>query len=71
MLTKWEMNAILIVRNEYIENYAMLGERYVVKCDSSLGKIGDILRFTQNDGTVVECVIGATTVGAASKNLSA
>ena len=54
---------------EYIENYAMLGERYVVKCDSSLGKIGDILRFTQNDGTVVECVIGATTVGAASKGI--
>ena len=40
----------------------MLGDRYVISCDPSVGKVGDIIRFTKNDGQVVECVVGVNTV---------
>ena len=43
------------------DGYAMLDGRYVISCDSSYGKVGDIVRFTKNDGSIVECVIGVNT----------
>ena len=46
---------------KYKDGYAMLGERFIIICDSSLAKVGDILKFTQNDGTVIECVVGLVT----------
>ena len=45
----------------YKDGYAMIDGRYVISCDSSYGKVGDIIRFTKNDGSVVECVIGVNT----------
>lgn len=45
----------------YKDGYAMLDGRYVISCDSSYGKVGDIVRFTKNDGSIVECVIGVNT----------
>ena len=46
----------------------MIGDRYVIVCDSSLAKVGDILRFTQKDGTIIECIVGAVTTSSALKN---
>ena len=45
----------------YKNGYAVIDGRYVVSCDSSYGKVGDVIRFTKNDGSVVECVIGINT----------
>jgi hypothetical protein len=53
---------------KYKDGYAMIGDRYVIACDSSLAKVGDILRFTQKDGTVIECIVGIVTTDAALKN---
>ena len=33
-------------------------ERYVVSCNSSIANVGDVLRFTQLDGSIIECVVG-------------
>ncbi len=41
--------------------YAMIGNRFVIACDKSYGKVGDVISFIQKDGSVVECVIGAIT----------
>ena len=47
---------------EYEENgYAKIGNRYVVMVDSSIAKEGDVLRFTQEDGTEIEAIVGLTT----------
>ena len=46
----------------YKDGYAMINGRYVISCDSSYGKIGDIIQFTKNDGSVVECIIGVNTL---------
>ena len=46
----------------YKDGYAMIDGRYVISCDSSYGKIGDIIQFTKNDGSVVECIIGVNTL---------
>ena len=32
--------------------------RYVVSCNSSVGQVGDVIRFQQKNGDIVECVIG-------------
>ncbi len=53
---------------KYKDGYAMIGDRYVIVCDSSLAKVGDILRFTQKDGTIIECIVGAVTTSSALKN---
>ena len=45
----------------YKNGYAVIDGRYVVSCDSSYGKVGDVIRFTKYDGSVVECVIGINT----------
>ena len=53
----------------YDENgYAMIGSRYVITCDSSIANVGDVLRFQQKDGNVVDCVVGVTTVSEKYKN---
>ena len=49
---------------KYDENgYAKIGDRYVVTVDESVGKVGDVLKFTQEDGTEIEVVVGLTTTG--------
>lgn len=54
---------------KYDDNgYARLKDRYVIACDSSMGKVGDLLKFTQKDGTVIECVVGAVTSSDDMKN---
>ena len=45
----------------YKDGYATIGDCFVVACDSSIGKVGDVLQFTQTDGTVVHAVIGVST----------
>ncbi len=46
----------------YDENgYARYGDYYVISCDTSFGKVGDIVQFKQKDGSVVDCIIGVNT----------
>ena len=47
----------------------MVDGKYVIACDSTVGEVGDIIKFTQKDGTIVECVVGTNTVTDASKNV--
>lgn len=49
--------------------YALVDGKYVIACDSTVGEVGDVIKFTQEDGTVVECVVGTNTVTDASKNV--
>lgn len=49
--------------------YALVDGKYVIACDSTVGEVGDIIKFTQKDGTIVECVVGTNTVTDASKNV--
>ncbi len=44
-------------RNEEVD---IVGKeaRYVISCNSSVAKVGEVLRFTQKNGDVVECVVG-------------
>lgn len=49
--------------------YALVDGKYVIACDSTVGEVGDIIKFTQEDGTIVECVVGTNTVTDASKNV--
>lgn len=49
--------------------YATVDGKYVIACDSSVGEVGDIIKFSQKDGSTVECVIGTNTVTDASKNV--
>ena len=54
---------------KYDENgYAKIGDRYVVAVDESIAKEGDILKFTQEDGTEIEVVVGLTTKGTKYKD---
>ena len=50
------------------DNLIMIGDRYVIACDSSYAKVGDVIRYTGKDGKVVECVVGINTVTKANKN---
>ena len=50
------------------EGYAKIGDRYVIAADESVGKVGDVIKFTQKDGTVVEAVIGINTTSDKYKN---
>ena len=50
------------------DGYAMIGNRYVISCDSSFGKVGEAVTFIKNDGKKVECIIGHVTTDEASKN---
>lgn len=49
--------------------YALVDGKYVIACDSTVGEVGDMIKFTQEDGTIVECVVGTNTVTDASKNV--
>ena len=54
---------------KYDENgYAKIGDRYVVTVDESLAKEGDIIKFTQKDGTEIEAIVGLTTTGSKYKD---
>ena len=57
-------------RVQYDENgYAKVGDRYVVACDYTVGNVGEVLRFTQKTGEILECVIGITTRNEENKNV--
>ena len=43
------------------DGYAKIGDRYVIAADPSVGKVGDVIKFTQKDGSVGEAVIGINT----------
>ena len=43
------------------DGYARHGDYYVISCDTSVGKVGDIIQFKQKDGTVVDCMVGVNT----------
>lgn len=43
--------------------------KYVVSCDKSIGKVGDIIKFRQSDGTEVDCVVGIVTSESKNKNV--
>ena len=45
----------------YDNGYAKIDDNYVVACDSSIGEVGDVIKFKQNDGDVVSGVIGVST----------
>lgn len=49
--------------------YALVDGKYVIACDSTVGEVGDIIKFTQKDGNIVECVVGTNTVTDTSKNV--
>ena len=40
----------------------MIGSRYVIACNSEIGNVGDVVVFTKNDDSTVECVVGYNTV---------
>ena len=54
----------------YDENtgYALVDGKYVIACDSSVGEVGDVIKFTQKDDSVIECVVGVNTVTDHFKN---
>ena len=45
----------------YQDNIARVGDNYVIECDESLGKVGDRIVFTMEDGKEISCIIGSTT----------
>ena len=51
----------LLEQVAYEAGYAFIGTRLVIACDESVGKVGDVIRFTQKDGSVLECVVGVNT----------
>ena len=51
------------------EGYAKIGDRYVVTVDESVGKVGDVLKFTQEDGTEIEVVVGINFVMKSDKEI--
>lgn len=48
--------------------YSKIGDRYVIAADTSLGQVGDVVRFTDQSGQTTECVIGVNTVTESNKN---
>ena len=61
-LTKESLDLFSNANFEYDANgYAKIGDRYVVACDYTIGNIGDVIRFTQTTGEIIECVIGINT----------
>lgn len=47
---------------EYDENgYATYKGLYVISCSKDIGKVGEHVTFTLNDGTIVKCIVGANT----------
>ena len=50
------------------DGFAKLGEYYLIECDASVGKIGDVIKFTLSDGTAVSCIVAANTKDAKDKD---
>lgn len=48
--------------------YGMIGNRYVIACDKSIGEVGDSITITRPDGTHVDCIIGGVTENTNNKN---
>lgn len=48
--------------------YIKINGRYVIACSNTVGKTGEVLRFTATDGSIVECVVGANTVTKENKD---
>ena len=48
--------------------YAKIGDYFVIAADASVGKVGDLIKFTKTDGTIVACVIGINTKSDKYKN---
>lgn len=42
-----------------VDGYSMIGNRFVVRCDSGIAKAGDVLKFTSADGNSMECIVGS------------
>lgn len=42
--------------------FAKIGDMYVISCNSSVGNVGDCVKITLSDGTVIDCVIGDNTL---------
>lgn len=54
---------------KYDENgYAKLNDYYVISADKSVGNVGDVIKFTKEDGTSETFVIGINTVSDKYKN---
>lgn len=49
-------------------SYLMIGNRYVISADPSVGKVGDIIRINNKDESTIECVIGINTNADQFKN---
>lgn len=60
-----------IINNEASSSdngYTMIEDRYVIATDPSVGKVGDVIKFTTSDNKTIECVIGVNTVTDTNKN---
>lgn len=40
------------------EGFARINGRYVIACTSTYGNVGDYVDFYQEDGSVIQCIIG-------------
>lgn len=40
------------------EGFGMIGDRYVIACTETYGKVGDYIDVYKEDGTVLKCIIG-------------
>ena len=58
----------LLKKSSNVNNIIKMGNRYVIACDPTYAKVGDVIRYTGKDGKVVECVVGINTVTKANKN---
>ena len=54
------LDARKIPKDSYNTDIDIIGRenRYVIACSSSIGNVGDVLRFEQKDGSIIECVVG-------------
>lgn len=50
------------------DGYAKLNDYYVISADKSVGNVGDVIKFTKEDGTSETFVIGINTVSDKYKN---
>ena len=58
-----------ILKNAVKESgYMLIGGRYALACSSSIGKVGDVIRFKGSDGKEVQCVVTVNTVADNNKN---
>ncbi len=63
--TNWVAGTAQKALHELYENYdkegfGMIGDRYVIACTTTYGRVGDMIDFELADGTVVKTIIGDT-----------